>query len=104
MSAWMAGLLLAVAPVAPVAGVPIVGGWSVVAATDPEVRAAADAALVGLQRRHARVARIEAASRQVVAGMNYRLTLRLSDRSRWDVTVWQQLSGQWQVTAKQRLR
>lgn len=35
--------------------------------------------------------------------MNYRLTLRLTNRQRWEVTVWRQLDGTMKLSGKQRL-
>ena len=78
----------------------IVGGWSPIPApaADPEVRAAARAALTKLPH-HASLRRIESAERQVVAGMNYRLVLRLTNGQRWSATVWRKLDGAIVVSA-----
>ena len=97
----MAGGAQAQAPFSP----PVVGGWSTVAdaAHDAEVKTASRAAMPIRGHRHARIAEIERAEQQVVAGMNYRVQLRLTDRSRWQVTVYHDLAGQWHVTGRQRL-
>ncbi|WP_295631069.1 cystatin domain-containing protein [Novosphingobium sp.] len=83
----------------------IAGGWSPIPApaADPEVRAAARAALTRLPH-HARLRRIESAERQVVAGMNYRLVLRLSNGQRWSATVWRKLDGVMVVSGVERER
>ena len=83
----------------------IVGGWRPIPApaADPDVRAAARAALTKLPH-HARLRRIESAERQVVAGMNYRLVLRLSNGQRWSATVWRKLDGGMVVSGVERLR
>ena len=83
----------------------IAGGWSPIPApaTDPDVRAAARAALTKLPH-HARLRRIESAERQVVAGMNYRLVLRLSNGQRWSATVWRKLVGGMVVSGVGRVR
>ncbi|NOW46021.1 hypothetical protein FHW96_002179 [Novosphingobium sp. SG751A] len=96
-AALLAGLLIA-----PASAQPIAGGWSAGQTDNPEVREAARFA-AGQLGRHARLAHIDAASRQVVAGMNYRLTLRLTNRQRWEVTVWRQLDGTMKLSGKQRL-
>ena len=83
----------------------ITGGWSLIPtpATDPEVRAAARAALTKLPH-HAHLRRIESAERQVVAGMNYRLVLRLTNGQRWSATVWRKLDGAMVVSGVGRVR
>ncbi len=91
---------LATSPVPPPM---IVGGWSAAAVT-PEVRRAAEFGLPLLHRRGARIRSIDAAETQVVAGINYRITMTLTDRSRWHVTVWQRLDRSYSLTASERLR
>lgn len=87
-------------------GGPIAGGWSAVdlhhPPINPDIGEAARFATGQLGRR-ARLARIESASQQVVAGMNYRLTLRLTNGRRWEVTVWRALDGTMTMTGKQHL-
>jgi len=86
------------APARPSPSMPMMGGWSEAATTQADVRAAAQAALGHLPIRHAKLRRIEAASHQVVAGINYRLTLRLVKGGRWKVTVWRKLDGTFAVS------
>lgn len=85
--------------------VPVVGGWSVVSAPDddPGVQAAATAMLGKLPLRHARLCHVESALRQVVAGTNYRLTLRLRGGSRWSALVGHPLDGSFVVSEAARL-
>ncbi len=85
---------------------PLVGGWSPITSPDKnlEARAAARAALPNLPRRKARLARVERAEKQIVAGTNYRLILRLTDKSRWTVTMWHKLDGTWAASQIAQLR
>ena len=78
---------------APVSAPPIAGGWQ---AADPQgerVRAAAQFAAANLPQGHGSLAEVASASTQVVAGTNYRLTLRMADGTRWNATVWHRLDG-----------
>jgi hypothetical protein len=85
---------------------PLPGAPSAVAdpAGDADVRAAANAMLGALPVRDARLDRIEAASRQIVAGQNYRLTVRLADGSRWSAVVWHKLDGSFVTSEITRVR
>lgn len=77
---------------------PIMGGFSRVDPRAPDLVPVVKVAVMHLTpARHAR-ARVLAAERQVVAGLNYRLLLKLRDGSRWRVTVWQKLDHSLQVT------
>lgn len=61
-------------------GRPIVGGYKEVAADDPEVQAAAEfaaSAQAKKQETTIKLISVEHAERQVVAGMNYRLCLKV---------------------------
>lgn len=98
------------APPAPVvgggsaAGGPAVaGGWSATQADSAEVKAAAAYALHMLNRPTATISTIDNASQQVVAGINYRMELTLSDGSRWAVTVWRKLDGSFDMIAATQL-
>ena len=77
---------------------PIVGGWSR-AAVDEDARAAAVFATQQTGHREAGLARIDALERQVVAGMNYRMRITLTDKSRWDAVVWRRLDGTISLTS-----
>ena len=79
---------------------PLAGGWSAVADPDhdADTRRAAEAMLAQLPAPHAALTQVETAVRQVVAGMNYRLTLRLTDGQRWTALVWRKLDGTYQLS------
>jgi hypothetical protein len=77
----------------PTSPVPIAGGYSRAPVTDPGVIAAARFGVAHLRRPGARLARIDDAERQVVAGTNYRIRVTLTDRSRWDLKVFRPLRG-----------
>jgi hypothetical protein len=85
-------------------GIAIAGGYSNVPVTDPQVQAAAKFAVARLHRRGARLARIEDAQQQVVAGMNYRLRVTLTDGSRWKLAVFKPLRGQMVAGKAERLK
>lgn len=82
--------LIAAAPPAP-----IVGGWSEVprAQLASEVGPAARFAVAHLPRPHGRLVKIVGAERQVVAGTNIRMLLKLSDGKSWRAVVWKKLDG-----------
>lgn len=86
---------------------PMPGGWSELAPTHPELLPAARAAVRALPRLRGvrpQLQRIEGGERQVVAGMNYRMVIRLTDRSRWRVQVWRKLDGTYQLTHHERIK
>ncbi len=95
----LSALMLADAPAASAPAVPMVGGWSAVAqpAHDHEARGAAAVLVAQLPVRHARLRRIITAQRQVVAGTNTRLTVRLAHGGCWSATVWHKLDGSYAV-------
>lgn len=90
------------------AGPVLAGGYAPLSPRAPELRPVLAAAMIGLtparpaRARIARAriaqARIVRAERQVVAGLNYRLLVKLRDGSRWRVVVWQRLDGGYEVT------
>lgn len=80
----------------------IVGGFEPSEVT-PEVQEAARFALAQRNIAASRLARIEAVSRQVVAGTNYRMDLVLTDGARWRVLVWRQLDGSHVLTEAERV-
>lgn len=102
VGAMLAGAALAPGAVAAADGPPIAGGWSNGNKTDPMVRAAADFAAGQLPGKAA-VKAIEAVSQQVVAGINYRITLLLADGSRWEVVVYRRFSGEMHLTQSMKL-
>jgi hypothetical protein len=61
---------------------------------DPDAATkAARFALPHLKEKRPRLRRIISAEQQIVAGVNYRLTLLLRNGHRWRVTVWRKLDG-----------
>ena len=88
-----------VAPVPAQAPAPvIVGGFERISARAPELRPVLDAAVARITPAHNARPKIIRAERQVVAGTNYRLLVKLRDGSRWRVIVWQRLDGTYEVT------
>ncbi len=94
------GLVLA----APLAAQDLAGGSSEVpqAALASEVGPAARFALARLPKPHGTLKTIVGAERQVVAGINYRMVLVLSDAKHWRVQVWRKLDGTMQLTHYKR--
>ncbi len=88
----------------PAAGPPLAGGWSEVprARLQAEVGAIARFAVTKLPRPHGALKTIVGAERQVVAGMNYRMILVLTDGSRWRVQVWKKLDGTMELSRYKR--
>lgn len=81
----------------PAEGDILVGGWVVVAIDDPEILAAAQFAA----RTGADIALTEviAAQQQIVAGVNYNLTIMLADESLWQAQVFHSLDGEMELTS-----
>jgi len=76
---------------------PMAGGLASVDVNSPEVQAAAQFAAQALGGLLAKVTKAE---QQVVAGMNYKMSLELKDGSKHDVVVYKNLQGQMQLTSK----
>lgn len=100
-----ASLTIIVALGGNVVSAPMVGGYSSVETTKDEVKSAADFA-VGEQSRHETelltLAAISKAERQVVAGLNYRLTLTVTQgKSSRDanVVVYHALDSHYELTS-----
>jgi hypothetical protein len=102
----VAGISLATEATLAIGEAPRVGGWSAVAAPDDDtgVRAAAAAMVKRLPVEHATLKRIDSAQRQIVAGINYRLFLVLTDGSKWDAQVWHKLDGSFVVSDPAQVR
>ena len=79
---------------------PIGGGWSAVETDDEGVQAAAAFAAGELG---SELGSVESAERQVVAGMNYRLKLSLSDGRTFNVVVFRALNGTYQLTSNAQI-
>ena len=106
---WIIAVLIVVLS-APLSSIPAMaepgmpGGWSTVTTDDPQVKAAGDQAVSAQAKatgESLKLLSIEAASRQVVAGLNYRLGLRVSRNGRQTTAtamVWAKLDGSYQLT------
>lgn len=81
------------APARPV----ITGGWSA-GTPSAEARAAAQFAVTAMNRPGITLTSLDAVQQQVVAGINYRLDLTLSDGSKVRATVWKKLDGTFELT------
>jgi len=94
----LAGLALIAA--APPPAPPLAGGWHEIpkAQLAAEVGPAARFAVAHLPRPHGRLVRIIGAERQVVAGTNLRMVLKLSDGKVWRAVVWRKLDGTLELT------
>ena len=79
------------------AGASPAGGWSA-GTVDQDARAAAQFAVTALNRPGVTLVSIDAVQQQVVAGLNYRLDLTLSDGSRVRATVWKKLDGTFELS------
>ena len=90
------GGVMAAPVIMPVITPVITGGWQ--QADAAEATKAARFALPHLKEKRPRLRRILSAEQQIVAGVNYRLTLLLRNGHRWRVTVWRKLDGGMVVT------
>jgi hypothetical protein len=88
----------ALAELSPPPSPPVTGGWHELRPSDPELVAVAAFVVPRLPVRGARLLRIEGGERQVVAGMNYRIGLQLTNGSRWLALVWHKLDGSYVLT------
>jgi hypothetical protein len=77
---------------------PMVGGYRAVSTDDAGVQAAAAFAAGQLG---GELGDVESAEQQVVAGMNYRITLSLSDGRKFNVVVYRPLRGDMQLTSSE---
>ncbi|WP_264424333.1 hypothetical protein [Novosphingobium sp. KCTC 2891] len=73
----------------------IAGGWNRVDPNSPDIR---EDALFAIAAGNGRLAEVELAETQVVAGINVRMIVRLADGRRERVTVWRRLDGTRQLT------
>lgn len=80
----------------------IAGGYNTAEITD-DIKAIATYAVSQLGLTGAALASVDKAEQQVVAGMNFRLDLTLSDGSRWHVVVFRSLDQQLSLTSKEAL-
>ena len=82
----------------------LAGGYSSVATNDPNVKSAADFAAKSLTNGQAGVKNISSAEQQVVAGMNYRMNIELTNGSKYNVTVYKDLQGGMSLTQSTPLK
>lgn len=82
-----------------------VGGYSPANASDPELKAAEQVAIGEIYRREPQRGLVEDVQReaQVVAGMNYRFTVKMSGMNSYRVVVFRPLQGEMMVTSFEKL-
>jgi hypothetical protein len=80
--------------------VPLAGGYAPASASDSDVMAAEKVALDEIYRREPQRSLVENVTReqQVVAGMNYRFNVTMSNRVTYRVVVYKPLDGAMSVT------
>jgi hypothetical protein len=86
-------LLIAMIALCSCATEPKVGGYSKVSVTQPEVKAAAEFAVAAQSEAKLELVKVLRAEQQVVAGMNYKLTLSVKDDGKSktvEAIVWEQ--------------
>lgn len=83
-------------------GMGVPGGWNEARKDNADVKTAASFAASQLPGAP-KLKSIETASQQVVAGMNYRMEITLSDASRWEVTVYRRFNGEMSLTNSMKL-
>ncbi|MEQ1497280.1 MAG: cystatin domain-containing protein [Novosphingobium sp.] len=96
----VAGITLTTQSILTIVEAPSVGGWQPVPNpnADQALRKLAIRALPKISRKKPRLAKIERAESQVVAGTNYRLVVRLRDGTRWIMKIWHKLDGTIEVS------
>lgn len=97
-----AALLLAAAGCQQPPGPAEVGGWEKTSVTG-EVREAAEFAAGAIPSSGAKLVKVENASTQVVAGLNFAFDLTLADGSRWHVLVWRKVDGSFALTEAEKI-
>ncbi len=95
----VANITVATAQILTIDEAPPVGGWTAVTnpGDDAEIRSAAAAVIDLIPKKPAQLQRIEQAQRQIAAGTNLRLILRLVDGSKWGARVHHKLDGSYAV-------
>jgi len=106
----LAGFLVFLAAWLPLSAMAIPGGWAEVPVTDKQVMEAAEAACKAEAKALQKdgkapsiaLSRVLKAQHQVVAGMNYRLTLEVTSDGKKrpaEVIIWRKLSGEHNLTS-----
>jgi len=85
-------------PAAPPAMTMIAGGWQAADPASEAVQDAAKYALTQLPAGHGALAKVRTAQMQVVAGINFRMVLQLSDGTIFEAMVWRKLDGSYALT------
>ncbi|MFM9937449.1 MAG: cystatin domain-containing protein [Novosphingobium sp.] len=105
MAAAVLGMALsacAPAPAAPPVSAPvIVGGWDTADPASEAVQNAARYAVTLLPEGQGTLAEVRSAQTQVVAGVNFRMVLRLANGTMWEATVWHKLDGSYALSGVQ---
>ena len=83
----------------------LVGGYSPANESDPELMSAEKVAIGEIYRREPQRGLVEDVQReaQVVAGMNYRFTVKMSGQNSYRVVVFRPLEGEMMVTSFEKL-
>ena len=83
----------------------IVGGYAAADANDADVKAAESLAVAEIYKREPQRGLVENVTReqQVVAGMNYRFTIKMTGVNSYRVTVYKPLSGPMTVTGFEKV-
>lgn len=94
-----------VAPPAAAAQPPLAGGYAPAKADDPAVKAAESRAIGEIYTREPQRSIPEKVTReqQVVAGMNYRFTVKMTGMNSYRVVVFKPLQGEMQIASFEKL-
>ena len=96
-----------IAPPAPAAApaAPVAGGYSPAKASDPAVKAAENRAIGEIYTREPQRSIPEKVTReqQVVAGMNYRFTVKMTGMNSYRVVVYKPLTGEMQIASFEKI-
>lgn len=95
-----AGITLRTEQVLTVAETPIVGGWKPVPNPNKaaELKGPIKAMLAEISTEPLKVAQVISADKQVVAGTNYRMRIRMTNGKTWQAVVWKKLDGTYKVS------
>lgn len=95
-----AGITLKTQQVLTVAEVPVAGGWKPVPNPNKaaELKGPLQAMLAEISTEPLKVAQVISADKQVVAGTNYRMRVRMTNGKTWQAVVWKKLDGTYQVS------
>lgn len=96
----VAGITLRTQQVLTVTESPVVGGWKPIAnpSKSAELKGPVQAMLKEISSSPLKAAQIVRAEKQVVAGTNYRLRVRMTNGETWQALVWKKLDGTYKVS------